>query len=173
MLLTGARVGEACGMLWSAVDFQQRMAKVVRVIRWDHKTRRPYLEDRTKTETSTRLLILSDELINVLKELREEQETGSELVFTDKQGEPLKYRAIQSAFNDGFIALKLPWRSTHILRHSYATMALMATRDMSSVQASLGHTSSRMTEKYAKVIALLSRDTAKKTTKAFNLFGKV
>ena len=171
MLLTGARVGEACGMFWEAVDFQQRMAKVIRIIRWDHNTRRPHIEDRTKTETSARLLILSDELINILKELREEQETGSELVFTDIQGEPLKYRAIQSAFNAGFVALKLPWRSTHILRHSYATMALVATRDMSSVQASLGHTSSRMTEKYAKVIALLNRDTAEKTTRAFNLFG--
>ena len=28
-----------------------------------------------------------------------------------------------------------------------------------------------MTEKYAKVIALLNRETAEKTTKAFNLFG--
>lgn len=50
-------------------------------------------------------------------------------------------------------------------------MALIATRDISSVQASLGHTSSRMTEKYAKVVALLNRETAEKTTKAFNLFG--
>ena len=39
------------------------------------------------------------------------------------------------------------------------------------MQASLGHTSSRMTEKYAKVVALLNKDTAEKTTKAFNLFG--
>ena len=31
--------------------------------------------------------------------------------------------------------------------------------------------SSRMTEKYAKVIALLNKETAEKTTKAFNLFG--
>ncbi len=171
MFLTGARVGEACGMLWPAVDFRQRMAKVIRIIRWDHKTRRPHIEDRTKTETSARLLILSNELISILKEIKEEQQIGSELVFTDKQGEPLKYRAIQSAFNAGFTALNLPWRSTHILRHSYATMALIATRDISSVQASLGHTSSRMTKKYAKVIALLNRDTAEKTTKAFNLFG--
>ena len=50
-------------------------------------------------------------------------------------------------------------------------MALYATRDISAVQASLGHTSSHMTEKYAKVIALLSRKTAEKTAKVFNLFG--
>ena len=50
------------------------------------------------------------------------------------------------------MALKLPWSSTHILRHSYATMALIATRDLSFVQASLGHTSSRMTEKYDRKV---------------------
>ena len=170
MLLTGARVGEACGMLWEAIDFKQGMARVVRRIRWDQKTKRPYLEDTTKTEASVRLLVLSDELMNILKQMKEE--SGEEgLLFTDKQGEALKYNAIQSSFNAGFKALKLPWRSTHILRHSYATMALIATKDLSSVQASLGHTSSRMTEKYAKVVALLNRDTAEKTTKAFNLFG--
>ena len=170
MLLTGARVGEACGMLWEAIDFKQGMARVVRRIRWDQKTKRPYLEDTTKTEASVRLLVLSDELINILKQMKEEN--GDEgLLFTDTKGEALKYNAIQSSFNAGFKALKLPWRSTHILRHSYATMALIATKDLFSVQASLGHTSSRMTEKYAKVVALLNRDTAEKTTRAFNLFG--
>ena len=170
MLLTWARVGEACGMLWSAVDLKQGMARVVRRIRWDQKTKRPYLEDTTKTEASVRLLILSEELISILKQMKEES-GGEGLLFTDKKGEALKYNAIQSSFNAGFVALKLPWRSTHILRHSYATMALIATKDLSSVQASLGHTSSRMTERYAKVVALLNRDTAEKTTKAFNLFG--
>ena len=170
MLLTGARVGEACGMLWEAVDLKQGMARVLRRIRWDQRTKHAHLEDTTKTEASVRLLVLSDELIGILKQMKEEN-GGSGLLFMDKQGEALKYNAIQSSFNAGFVALNLPWRSTHILRHSYATMALIATRDLSSVQASLGHTSSRITEKYAKVIALLNRNTAEKTTKAFNLFG--
>ena len=69
------------------------------------------------------------------------------------------------------MALGLPWRSTHILRHSYATAALMATREISSVQASLGHTSSRMTERYAKVVALLNRETAQKTAEFFDIFN--
>ncbi|MCY4321418.1 MAG: site-specific integrase, partial [Bdellovibrionaceae bacterium] len=169
MLLTGARVGEACGMLWSAIDFKQGVARVIRIVRWDHKTRKPHLEDTAKTESSIRLLVLSDELIEILKQM--EEQAQNDLVFTDSKGGALKYRAIQSAFNTGFTALKLPWRSTHILRHSYATMALISTKNLSSVQASLGHSSSRMTERYAKVIALLDRDIAQKTTKAFNLFG--
>ncbi len=85
----------------------------MRRIRWDHYTRKPHLEDATKTEASARLLVLSDELISILKAMRGENR-ASEFLFTDKKGGALKYNAIQSAFNAGFIALKLPWRSTHI-----------------------------------------------------------
>ena len=138
---------------------------------WDHKTKKPYLEQTTKTDASVRILLLSEELVEVLKEIKQESDNEQGLIFVGQDNSGLKYNAIQVAFNKGFKALNLPWRSTHILRHSYAIMALIATRDISSVQASLGHTSSRMTEKYAKVVALLNKETAEKTTKAFNLFG--
>ena len=94
------------------------------------------------------------------------------LLFIGKKGQALKYNAIQSAFNSGFQALRLPWRSTHILRHSYATGALMATQNISAVQASLGHSSSRMTERYAKVTALLDNNIAERTAEFFNIFDK-
>ena len=170
MLLTGARVGEACGMLWDAIDLEQGIARVLRRIRWDQRTKRPCLEETTKTDTSTRLLLLSNELVSLLKQMKEEKGDKG-LLFTDAGGEALKYNAIQSSFNAGFKALNLSWRSTHILRHSYATMALIATRDISAVQASLGHTEAKMTQRYAKVVALLDKSTAEKTTQAFNLFG--
>ena len=171
MLSTGARVGEACGMCWDAVDFKSGLARVIRRTAWEQRTKRPYLEETTKTSSSVRLLLLSDELLTVLKEMKLESKNKSELLFTDGNGELLKYNAIQSSFNASFMALGLPWRSTHILRHSYATAALMATRDISSVQASLGHTSSRMTERYAKVVALLNRETAQKTAEFFDIFN--
>ena len=171
MVLTGARVGEACGMLWEAVDLEKRIARVVRKIRWDHKTRKPYLEHTTKTKSSVRLLLLSSELVSLLGQMKRER-GSTELLFVDRRGRPLKYTSVQMAFNAGFKALNLPWRSTHILRHSYATIALIATRDLSFVQASLGHSSIKMTERYAKSIALLNNcSVAEKTTRAFNLFS--
>ena len=172
MILTGARVSEACGMCWDSIDLEHKQARVIQRMGWDHNTKKPYLEQTTKTSASVRVLLLSSELISVLRKMKEESKNEMALLFTDKQGEALKYNAIQSAFNAGFKALRLPWRSTHILRHSYATGALIATKDISSVQASLGHTSSRMTEKYAKVIALLNNGVAEKTAKFFDIFNK-
>ena len=94
------------------------------------------------------------------------KERLNDIVFTDQEGKLLKYNAVQSAFNHGFTALNLPWRSTHICRHTYATIALMTTKNLSAVQASLGHTEQRTTQQYAKTVALLSSDVAEQTASA-------
>ncbi|MCZ0933333.1 MAG: site-specific integrase [Oligoflexia bacterium] len=164
MLLTGARVGEACGLKWSSVDLEKGFVRIVRRVRWDQRTKHPFLEEVTKTSQSARLLMLPEKLKNILREIR--KEATNDLVFTDMKGELLKYNAVQSSFNAGFMALDLPWRSTHICRHTYATIALMETKNLSAVQASLGHTEIKMTQKYAKAIALLSSETGEKTASA-------
>ena len=171
MILTGARVSEACGLCWDAVDLERGFARVIRRLAWEQRNKKPYLEETTKTSASVRVLLLPDELLEILKVMKEEKQNQTGLVFTNHNNEALKYNAIQASFNAGFVALGLPWRSTHILRHSYATAALIATNNISAVQASLGHTSSQMTERYAKVVALLDRGVAEKTAKVFDIFG--
>ena len=162
MLLTGARVGEACGLKWDAVDLKDRFVRIIRRVRWDQRTKHPFLEDVTKTSQSARLLMLPEKLKSVLMEMK--KEAVNDFVFTDTKGELLKYNAVQSSFNAGFMALGLPWRSTHICRHTFATIALMETKNLSAVQASLGHTEIKMTQRYAKTVALLSSETGEKTS---------
>ena len=170
MILTGARVGEACGLMWDVVDLEKGIARIIRKVSWDQRSKAPYLEERVKTKESFRIIVLPKELVKILKAIRKEH-PNRKLIFSDRHGYFLKYNAIQSSYNHGFMALGLPWRSTHICRHTYATMALFATRDISSVQASLGHANQKMTERYAKIVKLISSDTAEKTAKAFNLFS--
>ena len=111
--------------------------------------------------------MLPEKLKSVFLEMK--KEAMNDLVFTDRKGGLLKYNAVQSSFNAGFMALKLPWRpwrSTHICRHTFAIIALMETKNLSAVQASLGHTKVRMTQRYAKTVALLSSETGEKTASA-------
>ena len=164
MLLTGARVSEVCGLTWSAVNLEKGFVRIIRRVRWDQRTKQPFLEEVTKTAGSARLLMLPEKLKDILRDMR--KKALNDLVFTNSNGGLLKYNAIQSAFNAGFVALKLPWRSTHICRHTFATIALMETKNLSAVQASLGHTEVRMTQKYAKTIALLNSETGEKTASA-------
>ena len=54
MLLTGVRVSEACGMCWDAVDLEEGIARVIRRMRWDQRTKKPHLEEAVKTKSSIR-----------------------------------------------------------------------------------------------------------------------
>ena len=96
MLSTGVRVSEACGLKWEEIDLEKNIARIIRRVCWDHFTRRPLLEDVTKTARSARLLILPEKLKIILREMK--KTTKRDLVFTDSKGELLKYNAIQSAF---------------------------------------------------------------------------
>ncbi|HLG18896.1 MAG TPA: site-specific integrase, partial [Bdellovibrionota bacterium] len=83
---------------------------------------------------------------------REWKETGTNgpLVF-HMEGEPMRYNAVQSAYKKAFRALKLPVRSTHVLRHSFATIYADQTNDIRATQAAMGHKDLRVTQHYAKV----------------------
>ena len=48
MLLTGARVSEACGLQWSAVNLEKGFVRIIRRVLWDQLTKQPFLENVTK-----------------------------------------------------------------------------------------------------------------------------
>lgn len=171
MVLTGVRVGEACGLKWSALDLEKGVAHIFRRVSWDRSSKKAYIEETAKTKQSVRSLVLSKDLVYLLKQIKKES-ADKEFVFSIK-GNLLSYGMIRDVFTRGFKALNLPWSGTHICRHTYATMALYATKDLSSVQANLGHTTQQTTEKYAKVVKMISSDTAEKTAQLFQLFPRL
>ena len=173
MVLTGVRVGEACGLKWDAIDLEKGLVNIFRIVGWDRLSKKPFLTERAKTKESLRTLVLPKELIRMLKEIKQEQleQPEEEFVFLNKENKTPIYPSIRYAFTSGFKALGLPWRGTHICRHTFATMALYATKDLPSVQAHLGHTTPQMTERYAKLAKMISADTAEKTAKVFKLFS--
>ena len=170
MVLTGVRVGEACGLKWDAIDLEKGLVNIFRVVGWDRLSKKPFLVERAKTKESLRTLVLPKELIQLLREIKLER-PEKEFVFLNKNNETPIYPSIRYAFTKGFKALGLAWGGTHICRHTFATMALYATKDLPSVQAHLGHTTPQMTQRYAKLAKMISADTAEKTAKVFKLFS--
>ena len=57
---------------------------------------------------------------------------------------------VSVVYSCAFQAANVDIRSTHILRHSFATHFLESTSDANATKVLLGHSSFKMTEKYAK-----------------------
>ena len=121
----------------------------------------PSLDEVTKTFGSPRLLILPKQLQLILYEMR--QSTVNDLVFTNRTEDLLKYNAIQSAFNAGFIALKLPWLYAYMPSY-ICDISFDDDKKPFCCQASFGHFEQKTTQVYAKTVALLSSETGEKTT---------
>lgn len=168
MILTGTRVSEAAGLHWDVVDFDNEIASIVRTVWWDHHTKAPNIQTCAKNSESIRVVKLSEPVLKMLKAAKKEDPSDGP-VFKSTSGGILRYPAIQNAFNSGFFALGLPWRSTHICRHSFGTLALMASRDLSAVQAALGHRDIRETQGYAKVVALVDGKASRKAATFIDL----
>lgn len=174
MIHTGLRVGEAAALCWDAVSLSDDRAtlQVIRTVAWDRKNKeKPKWRNFAKTGESIRGMRIPPVLVKLLSEiktrgavtLRNEDGDIISPVFCDGKGNPLGYSKIKGHFNRAFKKLGQDWHGTHIARHSLATLSLLATKDQSSVQAVLGHTSSAQTQKYAKVIALQFGDTLQRT----------
>ncbi len=146
--LCGARIGEACGLKWSDIDFVNRRVTFQRVVWWDRKTKEPNLREGTKTN-EIRVVKLCERLIDLLKEWQAIAPEG-EFVFLN-EGKFLRYNAIQNAYNGVFKTLGLPHRSTHVFRHTFATIHADQTKDIRATQGALGHRDLRTTQHYANV----------------------
>ncbi len=169
LLHTGARIGEAAGLCWDAVDLENGFVSVIRTVWWDRHTRKPNLQNQAKNDDSIRIIPLAKPVLEMLQEIKAQRKSPNGPVFCSPEGDLISYPSIQNAFNRGFTSLGLPWRSTHICRHSFGTLALMATRDLSAVQASLGHNDIRVTQRYAKAVALLDGVASHKTAEFIGL----
>ncbi len=149
MARTEMRIGEALGLQVKDLDLDKGIAFIRRNIPIHRKVQ------RTKTKSSERSVDLSPELVQALQSLlqrrREEwfAKGGTKIpkwVFCGQSGQPFQYsnfrrrcwlRALREA--------KVRERAPHDLRHSYASLMLLAGEPLAYVSAQLGHKSPEIT----------------------------
>jgi Phage integrase family len=141
------RQGELLGLRWRDVDWATRRAFVRHTLVRLHG--RWWLGE-PKTARSERSIELTDATLDVLRAHRDRQAevvatasrrlTGDDLLFSDAAGEPLWGRHVTTL---GFKALLrragLPPIRFHDLRHTFATLQLMAGTNPKIVSEVLGH----------------------------------
>ncbi|MFD1485329.1 tyrosine-type recombinase/integrase [Lacticaseibacillus baoqingensis] len=149
VLATGMRRGEVVGLKWCDVDFNRSLLHIKRAIQ---DTADGEVVGDTKTETSSRTIVLSPDVTKMLAQwcvtqardlLAEGREISSnQWLFTGQAA-------------DGHLSLSTPWEwmkaladksdlrqiSLHGLRHTKATLLAQAEVDVTSIAAILGHSS--------------------------------
>jgi integrase len=146
----GLRPGEAAGLTLERVDFMRRTISVDRQLITPGKGS-PHLAP-PKTASSVRTIPVGDSLIAELnRHMREhepvELEAGATLLFTNRDGRPMRRNALGESWGRLRSNLELPAeaRGWHSLRHTYASWLIEAGLSVKTVQARLGHASATET----------------------------
>ncbi|WP_207695300.1 site-specific integrase [Enterococcus sp. DIV0212c] len=146
-LYSGMRIGEISGLKWSDIDFDQETIHVQRTVyriskSTGDKTKTQLIEGSPKTESSRRIIPLSQNLKKYL--LEKKKEINCEYVIADK-GRVIEPRLINYRFKRLLCIAGLENIHFHALRHTFATRCLENGADITSLSRLLGHTSVKMT----------------------------
>jgi integrase len=166
----GLRLGEALGLRWSSINFDERMLSVDGSLVKSETGE--YVVAATKTHRSNRPISLAPTTIDALNRRKAKQNRDrlamgsnwfdSDLVFTDKSGRPLSKSNFTRTHHYGLVKKASIRRITfHGLRGAFATVGVQAGVPAKVMQEMLGHSTFVTTmDIYSHVLPEAARDAA-------------
>lgn len=177
LLLEGMRRGEGLGLRWRDVNFERGTAHIVQTVAPDKANKGTALiQDRTKTAAGSRTVRLTARTLAELKKHRGKQLErrlatpewqDNDLIICTEHGTPINPRNVTRSFNAVIAFARLengtPLRRirVHDLRHTSATLLLLAGTPAKIVSERLGHASVGITlDLYSHVLPDMQADAA-------------
>lgn len=150
---SGFRRSEMLGLEWKDIDFEHGIVTVKRTS--NYTSERGIYTDTTKTKRSQRVLKISPYIMEILKELKAEQDDealriGDKWVETDRlfvkwNGEPMNNQTPYGWLKEFCEKNELPFYGIHSFRHFAASSLISAGLDVTTVSGALGHCCSSTT----------------------------
>ena len=144
---SGFRRSEMLGLEWKDIDFEHNIICVRRTS--NYTAERGTYTDTTKTKRSQRTLKIADSIMDMLKELKAEQDEqalncGDKWVETDRlyvkwNGEPMQNGTPYFWLNEFCDKNNLPFYGLHSFRHLFASLLVNSGVDIVTVSGALGH----------------------------------
>lgn len=178
-LLTGMRIGEVCGLMWSDIDLDNGKLYVRHNKQYSSYYKKT-LVLKPKTRNSVRTVTLTDRLIKDLREflnirnahkeyLEEIWNEEQDFVLTDLEGNGISNGVPYHWFQTLIRNYKLKKISYHDLRHTHVSQLLMAGVNAKTVAARVGHKDASVTLKvYAHFLPESDKAAADKLNEIFS-----
>lgn len=129
LFFTGMRKGELLALKWEDIDFNNKTISINKTITRNHELQTP------KTQTSNRIISISDNLINELSKLKHDHEFIFYISFTQ-----LKRKKDYYCNLSGVKQIKI-----HEFRHSHACLLFTNKIEIEDISYRLGHSNISMT----------------------------
>jgi integrase len=143
---TGVRTSEAAGLRWPNVDlFNDSMLITEAIVRGSEK-------DRTKTNVARNVALNSRALAAIKRQAKHTRMAGEHVWLDPRYGTPwLEERAFRRSYwTPALKRLGIRYRAPNNMRHTYATMMLMAGRTPGWCAKQLGHSVEMFLRTYSK-----------------------
>lgn len=136
MIETGIRPGEMLALKWDDVDIDRRRVRIHATIRDLHDTADSLYQDSPKSESSNRIVPLTDKAIALLQELW--SRSTSEWV-NDFRGHRQSYQSLLRHIQYACDKAGVEYRGAHVFRHTFATNCYHKGMDIKILSKILGH----------------------------------
>ena len=168
LLYTGMRSGEALGLQWCDIDFNNNIITVNHTL---SDVGGKHFLTTPKTKTSRRNIAISQTVASMLREHRKHQMelqmligadfSHPEMVFTSSRGNYKDRSSLNTSFRRFLKDTEFDFMTLHCLRHCNATLLLNCGVDIKIVSDHLGHSNIGTTANiYADVLESSRRKTA-------------
>lgn len=156
------RISEVAGLQFKNIDFENKKLMVKDIVVYGRKKEFVELKSNPKSG-EIRQCYLTPNLEEVLRRRFDLKAPDSDYVF-HMNGEPLKYRSVQHAYDSALKKVGLYGRfsGTHILRHFTAGITRLVCGNIDAVQAVTGHKSVKLAEHYSGLDSSLQADSITK-----------
>jgi integrase len=143
-LTTGMREGELLGLRWAAIDWTEATLTVETNAQRGYDGRLELTQPKTRASTG-RILRLSAPTLAALRHHRTRQDEPSLLAFPTPRGRLMSATTLRREFGKMVHDAGLEAMAFHHLRHTYATLAILAGVPVEEVSYNLGHASPAIT----------------------------
>lgn len=153
---TGMRRGEACGLQWNDIDFENRTITIRRASYYLPK--KGIYTDSLKTPNSHRIISFDKKVLEILSEIiiyqreicnyRENLIDTEQRLFTYDDRSILNPNSVTKYYHKFIAEHELSDSTVHTLRHTNASIMIAAQTPITTVSGRLGHANSAITLRY-------------------------